>query len=106
MITDFITSLESAHTKSITPTAAAQDDWVEMVDKINNYTLLPLTNSWWTGANIPGKKVQMLTYVGGIQQYEAQCREMLNNLKGFEVVYEDGKKRIDEEMPIKTPVAA
>lgn len=48
-------------------------------------------NSWWTGGNIPGKKVQLLTYILGIDQYEAQCRGILDELKGFNVVYADGK---------------
>lgn len=82
---DTIKRLETEHIKSITPTEAAQEDWVEMVDKHNSGTLFPLTSSWWTGGNIPGKKVQMLTYVLGIKQYEAQCREMLQEWKGFDI---------------------
>lgn len=58
-----------------------------MIDTMSNYTLLPLTNSWWNAANVPGKKVQMLTHPGGIQMYEAQCRETLKDWKGFTVVY-------------------
>lgn len=85
MIMDTIKRMESENVKSITPTATAQEDWVEMVDRHNSGTLFPLTNGWWTAGNIPGKKVQMLTYVLGIQQYEAQCREILQEWKGFHV---------------------
>lgn len=106
MITEFISSLETAKAKSVTPTAPAQEQWVETVNDLANMTLLPLTNSWWTAANVPGKKVQSLTYILGIQQYEATCREVLDGMKGFEVEYEDGKTKIDQEMPTKATAAA
>jgi len=48
----------------------------------------------------------MLTYVLGIQQYEATCKEVLDGLKGFAVEYEDGKTRVDQELPVKVPAAA
>ncbi len=57
---------------------------------MNEHTLFPLTNSWWTAGNIPGKKIQMLTYPAGIQMYEQQCRATLVDMKGFEVEYLDG----------------
>lgn len=106
MIADFISRLESSKAKSVNPTAPAQDQWVDLVDSLASKTLFPLTNSWWTGGNIPGKKIQMLTYCLGIQQYEATCREALDGLKGFTVEYEDGKKTADEEMPKQATAAA
>lgn len=106
MITDFISTLESSKAKFVDPTAPAQEQWVELVDNLASKTLFPLTNSWWTGGNIPGKKVQMLTYCLGIQQYEATCREVLDALKGFTVEYEDGKQKVDEEMPKQATAAA
>lgn len=106
MITDFISNLEFAKVKTIHPTSSAEDQWVGMVDEMAQYTLFPLTNSWWTGGNIPGKKPQMLTYVLGIQQYETTCREILDCMKGFEVEYEDGKKTVDTELPIKAATAS
>lgn len=106
MITGFISNLEAAKAKSVNPTIPAQEQWIEMVNNLASMTLLPLTNSWWTGANVPGKKVQNLTYVMGIQQYEATCREVLDSMKGFAVEYEDGKTRIDQEMPAMVPAVA
>ncbi|KAK5091362.1 hypothetical protein LTR05_001545 [Lithohypha guttulata] len=105
MIRDFISNLEAANVKSITPQGEAQEEWVEMVDKLNSYTLFPLTSSWWTGGNVPGKKVQLLTYILGIDRYEAQCREKLDELKGFDVVYADSKEKLVTDMP-KAAVAS
>ncbi len=88
---DFILSaiekLEKEGAKSIEPNKDAEDEWDAMIDTMSKYTLLPLTNSWWNGANVPGKRIQMLTHPGGIQMYEAQCRETLQDWKGFTVVH-------------------
>ena len=48
----------------------------------------------------------MLTYILGIKQYEATCREALDSNKGFAVEYEDGKTRVDQDMPVKATAAA
>lgn len=99
MIMDTIRKLEAEHIQSITPTREAQEEWVEMVDKHNSGTLFPLTSSWWTGGNIPGKRVQMLTYILGIHQYEAQCRGMLQELKGFDVAKRNAMSSKHEAPP-------
>jgi hypothetical protein len=85
-VVDAIQKLEKESVRSIEPSAEAQSAWCNMISEMAAHTLFPLTNSWWTGGNIPGKKVQMLTYVGGIPKYEQQCRETLNGWKGFEIV--------------------
>lgn len=53
---------------------------------------MPLTDSWYMGANVPGKKREQLNYLGGIEQYEGECREALTTLKGFNVVYDADKQ--------------
>ena len=82
-----IEKLEKEGAKSIEPNRDAEDGWDNMIDAMNKYTLFPLTNSWWNAANIPGKRVQILTHPGGIQMYEAQCRETLEGWKGFTVMH-------------------
>lgn len=87
MITDLIRTLEEKKVRTIEPKPEAQAQWVGMIDVMSDKTLFPLTNSWWTAANVPGKKVQMLTYIGGINTYEPMCREKLKDLEGFDVEY-------------------
>lgn len=94
MITSFIADLEANGARSVTPRADAEAEWVAQVDAMASKTLFPLTNSWWTGANIPGKRVQMLTYIGGIQVYEAQCRAAMEARRGFDVEYERLKAKV------------
>ncbi|OAL39669.1 hypothetical protein AYO20_01066 [Fonsecaea nubica] len=85
-VVDAIDKLEKEGIETIEPTQEAQDAWGQMIHDMSMKTLFPLTNSWWTGGNIPGKKIQMLTYTNGIAQYEPQCRETLDGWKGFEIV--------------------
>ena len=93
---DFILSalqkLEDEGIVSIEPNTDAEDEWDNMIDAMNQHTLFPLTNSWWNAANVPGKRVQILTHPGGIQMYEGQCRGMLEGWKGFTVVKGEGGK--------------
>ncbi|WP_408586603.1 flavin-containing monooxygenase [Novosphingobium sp.] len=44
--------------------AAAQEAWVDHVRREAEGTLFPRANSWYMGANIPGKPRVMLPYVG------------------------------------------
>ena len=39
-------------------------------------TLLPRANSWWVGANIPGKPRNLYPYVGGVGTYRLVCDEV------------------------------
>lgn len=94
MITSFIADLEAEGARSVTPRADAEAKWVAMVNGMASKTLFPFTDSWWTGGNIPGKQVQMLTYIGGIKAYEAQCREAYEAKRGFDIEYEQLKAKV------------
>ncbi|KXJ89265.1 hypothetical protein Micbo1qcDRAFT_149805 [Microdochium bolleyi] len=70
----------------IEPTRAAQEAWCQMVDAMARPTLFVQTESWWTASNIEGRKPQMLTYLGGIPEYEKQIRETIGGgWKGYDV---------------------
>ena len=88
--TDFIASaiakLESQRAKSIEPQQAAQDEWKALIHAMGEMTLVRFTNSWWNAANVPGKKAENMTYMGGVDMYEKTCREKLESFKGFDVV--------------------
>ncbi|KAF2727248.1 FAD/NAD(P)-binding domain-containing protein [Polyplosphaeria fusca] len=85
-ICDAIKALDAVGAKSIEATPEAEDEWAAGIDKVNSMTLYPHTNSWWNASNIPGKKTQNMTYLGGINNYEAQCRATMDGWKGFKVV--------------------
>ena len=73
--------------KSIEATHEAEDEWEAYVNTQNAPTLMPFTESWWTGSNIPGKKTQQLTYLKGLNVYEEEIMAKLEGWKGFDVRY-------------------
>ena len=52
----------------------AGEAWTRHLADVAAGTLLPLADSWYMGANIPGKPRQLLNYAG-LQTYLAFCRE-------------------------------
>jgi len=68
----------------IEPTPQAETLWVQHVNDVANSTLYPLANSWYVGANIPGKPRVFMPYVGGVQNYKKKCDEVAaNDYEGF-----------------------
>jgi len=48
----------------IAPQQAAEDEWVEVVNMRSQATLYPSCNSWYLGANVPGKPRVFMPYIG------------------------------------------
>ena len=67
---------------AIEATATAQDQWVATVNEIADGTLFPLANSWYIGANVPGKPRVFMPYIGGFPTYEQICNDVA--AKGYE----------------------
>ena len=68
----------------IEPEVAAEDDWVEHVNEVAGQTLYPQANSWYMGANIPGKPRIFLPYIGGVGTYRKICEDVVaNGYRGF-----------------------
>jgi hypothetical protein len=54
----------------------AEDAWVQHNNEVADRTLYPLANSWYVGANIPGKPRVFMPYVGGVAAYKRKCDEI------------------------------
>ncbi len=64
--------------------AQAQDNWVDHVNEVADRTLFPQANSWYLGANIPGKPRVFMPYAGGVVPYRRKCEEVAaNGYEGF-----------------------
>jgi cation diffusion facilitator CzcD-associated flavoprotein CzcO len=63
-------------------TAEAEQGWVEHHNQVADATLLLGTNSWWVGANIPGKPRTLYPYVGGVGAFRDICADVAR--KGYE----------------------
>ncbi len=83
-VTDCIAYLRAHALAAIEPTVAAEDAWVAHVNEVANLTLHPRANSWYMGANIPGKPRIFMPYIGGVGAYRQKCDEVAaNGYEGF-----------------------
>jgi len=58
------------------PAQDAEDQWVAHHNQVAAATLLPGTDSWWVGANIPGKPRTLYPYVGGVGPFRQICEDI------------------------------
>ena len=63
-IADCIAHLRANQLHRIEATLPAEDAWVEKVNEIAAGTLFPTCNSWYLGANVPGKPRVFMPYIG------------------------------------------
>jgi cation diffusion facilitator CzcD-associated flavoprotein CzcO len=63
-------------------TVSAEEAWRAQVLAVADTTLFPRADSWYFGANIPGKLREMLAFAGGLPAYMAKCRESAE--RGYE----------------------
>ncbi len=65
-------------------TPEAEEAWVAHVNEVGHATLYPRANSWYMGANIPGKPRIFMPYIGGVGTYRQKCDAVAaNGYQGF-----------------------
>ena len=72
-ITDCLAFMRERGYTTIEADSVAQEQWVGQVNEIANATLFPRANSWYMGANVPGKPQVFMPYIGGVAQYRQEC---------------------------------
>ncbi|MEC7648169.1 MAG: NAD(P)/FAD-dependent oxidoreductase [Pseudomonadota bacterium] len=83
-VTESIIYMREHGLELMEPDVAAEDDWVDHVQEAANKTLFPRANSWYMGANIPGKPRLFMPYIGGVGTYRRICEEVVaDNYEGF-----------------------
>jgi cyclohexanone monooxygenase len=83
-IADCLAYLRSHHITTIEATLEAETEWVNHVNEVANYTLFPQADSWYVGANIPGKPRVFMPYIGGVGVYRQKCADIAaNGYTGF-----------------------
>ena len=83
-IADCLTAMKSRHVTTIEATPEAELAWVEHVNQVASYTIFLLAESWYVGANVPGKPRVFMPYIGGVGAYRQKCDEVAaNNYAGF-----------------------
>jgi acetone monooxygenase len=63
----------------IEATEELQDNWVKHHDETAAATLVVKTDSWYMGSNVEGKPRRLLSYIGGVGNYNRQCDELASN---------------------------
>jgi len=77
--------MQYARDKGVTTIEAdstAQETWAAHVTESANNTLYVQANSWYLGANVPGKPRVFLPYVNGFNIYEERCEDIAR--RGYE----------------------
>jgi len=71
-VSDIIAHLRAHGQTTIEPEPDAEDAWVDHVNAVANGTLYPSCNSWYLGANVPGKPRVFMPYLG-FPAYVKKC---------------------------------
>jgi cation diffusion facilitator CzcD-associated flavoprotein CzcO len=70
-----IKHMEERGYRRVDTTPAREQQWNEEVQAAADRTLYKLADSWYMGANIPGKPRAFMIYVGGFDRYTQRCAE-------------------------------
>ena len=81
-IADCISYLRDRQVGAIEATEDAENEWVLHVNEVGDTTLYPLANSWYVGANVPGKPRVFMPYIGGFGVYREKCEDVA--AKGYQ----------------------
>ena len=92
-IRDCLVHMRDEHLDTVEPTPTAEDAWVQHVNDCADITLLPRANSWYMGANVPGKPRVFLPYIGGVDRYRRVCEDVVGRgWLGFAFGGRDGRR--------------
>jgi len=85
-VADCIEHMRKTGRSRIEATAAAQAAWGEHVAEVGAMSLFGKANSWYVGANIPGKPRVVMPYAGGQPLYRERVEAVTSaGYEGFEV---------------------
>jgi cyclohexanone monooxygenase len=90
-IADCIAVMRGRGFETIEARKEAEDRWVAHVNEVAHRTLYPQANSWYMGANIPGKPQIFMPYIGGVDVYRQICNDVA--AKGYEGFAMTGPER-------------
>ena len=75
-VTGFVEYLFEHDIQRVEATLAAEAEWTKHVHEVVAETLLPLTDSYFFGANTPGKSRAFLGYVGALPEFAKRCEDI------------------------------
>ena len=94
-ITDAIAWMGDRGLEAMEAGREAEDQWVAHVNEVAHATLYPQANSWYMGANIPGKPRIFMPYIGGVGVYRRICNEIAaKEYEGFVMTTKERAKKM------------
>ena len=83
-IADCIANARACERPLIEATRQAEDGWMAHHEEVAARTLFPSCNSWYVGANVPGKPRTVTPYTGGFSAYVEKCDAVVaRSYEGF-----------------------
>jgi cation diffusion facilitator CzcD-associated flavoprotein CzcO/acetyl esterase/lipase len=83
-VVDRLAALRDAGFTTMEATETAQSGWAQHMADCATLTLHRLANTWYTGANVPGKVQGLMPYTGGVGPYRSICNEVVGRgMLGF-----------------------
>ena len=80
---DLVRRLRDRDLGAVEPSTDSEQAWADEVTALANATLFPRTDSWWTGANVPGKPRYFSAYLGGSIYYQRIADVAAQDYDGF-----------------------
>jgi acetyl esterase/lipase len=78
-------------------TETAQAGWNRHMADCSMLTLHRLANTWYTGANVPGKPQGVMPYTGGVGPYRSICNEVVSRgMLGFRLTGPNGAEQCND----------
>ncbi|MBV9532699.1 MAG: alpha/beta hydrolase fold domain-containing protein, partial [Bradyrhizobium sp.] len=85
-VVDRLIAMRNAGFTVIEATETAQAGWARHMADCSMLTLHRLANTWYTGANVPGKARGVMPYTGGVGSYRSICNEVVGRgMLGFKL---------------------
>src|SRR5690349_6866009 len=83
-VVDRLAALREAGFTAMEATETAQAGWARHMADCSTLTLHRLANTWYTGANVPGKVQTLMPYNSGVGPYRGICNEVVSRgMLGF-----------------------
>jgi cyclohexanone monooxygenase len=94
-IADCVTHMRDHGLATMEAERDAEDKWVAHVNEVAYTTLYPQANSWYMGANVPGKPRIFMPYIGGVGPYRQICNDVAaRGYEGFVMAGAERKQRM------------
>jgi cyclohexanone monooxygenase len=90
-IADLIVHMRREGIDEVEASRSGEEAWGAETRAIADATLMARGNSWYVGANVPGKPRSFMVYLGGAPAYRSICARVSSG--GFEGFVLDGRPR-------------